>query len=146
MKLCLLAWPFLSCALVPALAVSSSDTTIDDASIRSPSLAVRDKPQDPKVDVPGGSSTIFNGIDVPPMKALEGFGFEESIKEGYWFGGPAIKIPAIFLPLNHTLMANSTCRFVKHYSPYCLHCTSIAPTWQTLYEFYYVSDTVDLPH
>ena len=30
-------------------------------------------------------------------------------------------------------------RFVKHYSPYCHHCIAIAPAWQTLYEFYYVS-------
>lgn len=28
---------------------------------------------------------------------------------------------------------------MKHYSPYCGHCIGIAPTWQTLYEFYYVS-------
>ena len=30
------------------------------------------------------------------------------------------------------------CRFIKNYSPWCPHCTAIAPTWQTLYEFYYV--------
>lgn len=29
-------------------------------------------------------------------------------------------------------------RLVKHYSPSCPHCQQIAPTWQTLYEFYYV--------
>lgn len=31
------------------------------------------------------------------------------------------------------------CRFVKFYSPYCPHCVHVAPTWQTLYEFYQTS-------
>ncbi|KAI9833533.1 MAG: hypothetical protein M1826_007147 [Phylliscum demangeonii] len=47
------------------------------------------------------------------MKSLAGDKFDEEIKDGYWF--------------------------VKHYSPYCHHCVTIAPTWQTLYEFYYTS-------
>ena len=57
--------------------------------------------------------TTFNGIQVPPLKEIEGDSFAETIKDGYWF--------------------------VKHYSPYCGHCQAIAPTWQTLHEFYYVS-------
>lgn len=56
--------------------------------------------------------TVFNGIEVPPMKELEGHKWDEQTKEGYWF--------------------------VKHYSPQCPHCIKIAPTWQKLYEFYYV--------
>ncbi|MCJ1393692.1 hypothetical protein MMC18_006568 [Xylographa bjoerkii] len=59
-------------------------------------------------------STLFNGMDVPPMKNLSGETFDEEIKDGYWF--------------------------VKHFSPYCSHCIAIAPTWQTLYEFYYTSN------
>jgi thiol-disulfide isomerase/thioredoxin len=58
-------------------------------------------------------TTFFNDKPVPPMKDLTGDGFETEIKDGYWF--------------------------VKHYSPYCQHCIAVAPTWQTLYEFYYVS-------
>lgn len=61
------------------------------------------------------SSTVFNGIKVPPMKELDGKDFEKETKDGYWF--------------------------VKHYSPYCHHCIAIAPSWQTLYEFYYTSKT-----
>lgn len=30
-------------------------------------------------------------------------------------------------------------RFIKQYSPTCHYCQKIAPAWQTLYEFYYVS-------
>lgn len=55
--------------------------------------------------------TVFNGINVPPMVELTGTKFDDEIRHGYWF--------------------------VKHYSPYCPHCLDIAPTWQTLYEFYY---------
>ena len=62
------------------------------------------------------TSTKFNGIEVPPMKELTGESFDAETKHGYWF--------------------------VKHYSPYCHHCKAIAPTWQTLYEFYYTSKPV----
>ena len=62
------------------------------------------------------TSTKFNGIEVPPMKELTGESFDKETKNGYWF--------------------------VKHYSPYCHHCKAVAPTWQTLYEFYYTSKLV----
>ncbi|CAG8972507.1 hypothetical protein HYALB_00001199 [Hymenoscyphus albidus] len=60
--------------------------------------------------------TIFNGISVPPLTEIEGESFNATVQEGYWF--------------------------VKHYSPYCPHCIEIAPTWQTLYEYYYTSKVV----
>lgn len=31
------------------------------------------------------SSTIFNGIDVPPMKELNGTDFDAETKDGYWY-------------------------------------------------------------
>ena len=30
--------------------------------------------------------TVFNGIEVPPMKELTGEGFVEEVKDGYWYG------------------------------------------------------------
>ncbi|RFU35703.1 hypothetical protein B7463_g727, partial [Scytalidium lignicola] len=61
-------------------------------------------------------TTTFNAVKVPPIPEIPGDTFNEAIKDGYWF--------------------------VKHYSPYCPHCTHIAPTWQTLYEYYYTSKSV----
>ena len=29
--------------------------------------------------------TVFNGIEVPPMKELNGTDFERDIKDGYWY-------------------------------------------------------------
>ncbi|KAL8899216.1 MAG: hypothetical protein Q9192_001688 [Flavoplaca navasiana] len=62
------------------------------------------------------SNTVFNGEEVPPMKELNGDDFDKDTSKGYWF--------------------------VKHYSPYCHHCQAIAPTWQTLYEYYYTNKPV----
>ncbi|KAL8736578.1 MAG: hypothetical protein Q9181_002348 [Wetmoreana brouardii] len=61
-------------------------------------------------------NTVFNDKEVPPMKALNGDDFDRDTSKGYWF--------------------------IKHYSPYCHHCQAIAPTWQTLYEYYYTSKPV----
>ncbi|MCJ1397264.1 hypothetical protein MMC11_000456 [Xylographa trunciseda] len=81
---------------------------------KSPSTIVEDTLTAIKEDDISNGSTVFNGMDVPPMKDLSGEIFDEEIKDGYWF--------------------------VKHFSPYCHHCIAIAPTWQTLYEFYYTSN------
>lgn len=61
---------------------------------------------------PDDDSTVFNGVRVPPLREINGEKFDEEVKSGYWF--------------------------VKHHSPYCPHCHTVAPIWQTLYEFYYV--------
>ncbi|KAL2800305.1 thioredoxin-like protein [Aspergillus keveii] len=58
--------------------------------------------------------TVFNGIEVPVITELTPDNFEETIKDGHWF--------------------------IKQYSPICPHCKAVAPTWQTLYEYYYTSD------
>ncbi|KAF3919344.1 hypothetical protein ABW21_db0203568 [Orbilia brochopaga] len=47
---------------------------------------------------------------VPELRELTPANFAETTKKGYWF--------------------------IKHYSPYCMHCIHAAPVWQALYEFY----------
>ena len=60
--------------------------------------------------------TQFNGRNVPPPTELSGGELDEAIKSGYWL--------------------------VEFWSPYCGHCKHFAPTWQTLYEYYYTQDPV----
>ncbi|KAK2630509.1 hypothetical protein QTJ16_001329 [Diplocarpon rosae] len=61
----------------------------------------------------GPKPTTFNDVEVPPLLDIEGEKFNATIQEGWWF--------------------------VKHHSPYCPHCLHVAPTWQTLYEYYFTS-------
>ncbi|RDW79591.1 hypothetical protein BP6252_04229 [Coleophoma cylindrospora] len=73
-------------------------------------------PENPAVEAEPDTSTTFNGVKVPPIPEIRGDEFDKVVADGYWF--------------------------VKHHSPYCPHCISIAPTWQTLHEFYYTSKPV----
>ncbi|PHH81338.1 hypothetical protein CDD82_999 [Ophiocordyceps australis] len=72
--------------------------------------------------VEGGDSetkpTTFNSITVPPILQLSPANWREEIKK-------------------------SRLLLVKHFSPYCPHCTDFAPTYQTMYEFYYTSTPAD---
>ncbi|KAI5207973.1 hypothetical protein AUEXF2481DRAFT_68884 [Aureobasidium subglaciale EXF-2481] len=62
----------------------------------------------------GPKGTVFNGVSVPPITELSGTTLDKDIEKGTWL--------------------------VEFFSPYCHHCKSFAPTWQTLHEFYYTSD------
>ncbi|EAA33142.2 hypothetical protein GE21DRAFT_5908 [Neurospora crassa] len=61
--------------------------------------------------------TKFNDVPVPPLIELTPDNWEKESKASKWL-------------------------MVKHYSPYCPHCIDFAPTYQTLYEFYYTSKPV----
>ncbi|KAK4924005.1 hypothetical protein LTR28_012441, partial [Elasticomyces elasticus] len=73
----------------------------------------------PTTDGGSNKGTKFNGAEVPPMRELSGETLDEDIANGYWYG------PGLL---------------VEFFSPYCHHCKAFAPTWQTLYEFYYTSN------
>ncbi|KAK3948686.1 hypothetical protein QBC32DRAFT_350946 [Pseudoneurospora amorphoporcata] len=61
--------------------------------------------------------TKFNDVSIPPLLELTPDNWEKESKASKWL-------------------------MVKHYSPYCPHCIDFAPTYQTLYEFYYTSKPV----
>lgn len=67
-------------------------------------------------DATNAEYTIFNGEKVPILKELGDEDFDTLISKGY--------------------------TAVKFYSPQCMHCTAIAPVWQTLYEYYWTSKPV----
>ncbi|EMC93266.1 hypothetical protein BAUCODRAFT_36938 [Baudoinia panamericana UAMH 10762] len=69
---------------------------------------------DAGLEVEEGST--FNGKHVPPEMYIEGAKLDETISSGYWA--------------------------VEFFSPYCHHCRAFAPTWLTLYEFYYTQEPV----
>lgn len=128
MRSALLLWAIASLALPVLSAPPDSKGAADTNENGNPAQAV-EGPTVPKAPSPetapeaatqsegeedeAPKPTKFTGITVPVMKEIEGEKFDDVVKDGYWF--------------------------VKHYSPYCGHCQAIAPTWQTLYEFYYVS-------
>ena len=106
---------------VSAAAVDSTHqlNTVEDALVEPKNeVPLKDGPQAGATnsEAVSSKSSKFNGMEVPPMKEITGEGMEQEIKNGYWF--------------------------IKHYSPYCGHCKDIAPTWQTLYEFYYTTKPV----
>ncbi|KAB2580247.1 hypothetical protein BFW01_g3115 [Lasiodiplodia theobromae] len=70
--------------------------------------------KDPKELSDEKEATVFNGKEVPPMTQLTTDNIDSKISKGNWL--------------------------VEFFSPYCHHCKAFAPTWQTLYEFYYTQD------
>ncbi|KAI1379552.1 thioredoxin-like protein [Hypoxylon crocopeplum] len=65
-------------------------------------------------DSPDQENTYFNGKRVPPLLELTADNFDNEIQQSKFV-------------------------VVKYFSPYCPHCIDFAPTYQTLYEYYYTS-------
>jgi protein disulfide-isomerase len=63
---------------------------------------------------PSEQGHVFNGKEVPEMLELTPTNFAEEMKKSKYM-------------------------LVKHYSPWCHHCQSYAPAFETTYEFYYTS-------
>ncbi|KAF7532222.1 hypothetical protein G7054_g8126 [Neopestalotiopsis clavispora] len=64
---------------------------------------------------PKKENTYFDGKKVPPLLELTADSFAEELTKTKYL-------------------------VVKYFSPYCPHCVAFAPTYQTLYEYYYTSD------
>ena len=78
--LLLLSKSLLSLLLLSSTALADDQTTKPDSvSIQT---ASPDAPASGDVVVP--PSTTFNGVEVPPMKDINGEGFDKEIKDGYW--------------------------------------------------------------
>lgn len=73
-------WSLLATAITPSLGLPSQDATKGVNQM----LERREEPKD-KVKTTDSSSTVFNGVQVPSIKEIQGTDFEESIKEGYWY-------------------------------------------------------------
>jgi protein disulfide-isomerase len=95
-----------------AAALLPSALATPDARIQPPASA----PQLHKRAISEPAEATFNGKTVPPITELSGKTFDETTDHGYWL--------------------------VEWFSPYCVHCQDFAPTWQTLYEFYYTQEPV----
>ncbi|KAK4160775.1 thioredoxin-like protein [Cladorrhinum sp. PSN259] len=75
---------------------------------------VAGSPPEPAEEDATRENTYFDGKKVPPMLELTPANWEKEAKASKYL-------------------------MVKHYSPYCIHCADFAPTFQTLYEYYYTS-------
>lgn len=82
MKPSFLAWSLLSLFSASAFATSPADSLRNHESRDSDSLVKRADTAAKE----GSTSTIFNGVEVPPMKELTPENFDETIKDGYWLG------------------------------------------------------------
>ncbi|KAH9891451.1 thioredoxin-like protein [Xylariomycetidae sp. FL2044] len=67
------------------------------------------------VNDPSKENTYFNGHRVPPLLELTTDNFDKEVQLSKFM-------------------------VVKYFNPYCGHCIAFAPTYQTLYEYYYTSE------
>ncbi|KAH6607434.1 hypothetical protein Trco_003747 [Trichoderma cornu-damae] len=88
------------------------------------------------------ASGLFGSPSAPvaAAAAAAGDGDGSKVPDNTYFDSLPVPPLIELTPNNFEKEANNTkFLFVKHYSPYCHHCVKFAPTYQTLYEFYYTS-------
>ncbi|KAK5144878.1 hypothetical protein LTR04_001448 [Oleoguttula sp. CCFEE 6159] len=106
--------PEVALEVPPRPAVATTSTSVAaGAAIPTP---LTEESLEKKTDGGSPKGTMFNGQQVPPLIEINGEKIDEEISTGFWL--------------------------VEFFSPYCHHCKAFAPTWQTLYEFYYTSKPV----
>lgn len=89
-------------ALVAALLQLSFGAAVDQAPNRMVKRAVTGaSDKGSKED----TSTLFNGVTVPAIKELPGVGFEEAIKDGYWYVSIGLARLMLFLTLRQVRKA-----------------------------------------
>ena len=78
---------FLSCIIGVTSGIQHEPNTIEDvlAETSSGIANARAGSGSTSGEAQPGSPTIFNGIEVPPMKDLAGEAFDVETKDGYWY-------------------------------------------------------------
>lgn len=82
---------FISTLLISIVLLSPPISAAQDAQNNlSPAKGPKSEPngvmlEDANSETPLPPVTVFNGIEVPPMKELNGTDFERDIKDGYWY-------------------------------------------------------------
>jgi protein disulfide-isomerase len=110
----LLPSPLLLVAVLAPLALGQEQVVENQAVPEKVTNVVPTENNNPPTQAPLDDKwTTFNNQPVPPITELTGDTIEEHIKNGY--------------------------TAIKFYSPQCHHCLTVAPVWQTLYEFYWTS-------
>ena len=105
---------FLACAVAFARADAISDTEAEDDVV---------------------ASTKFNGQTVPPLLELTPDNWNDEVNKTRWLMIKHYRYAAPCFKASRDLLTLS--------SPYCGHCLDFAPTFQTIYEFYYTSKSSD---
>lgn len=111
----LLALPLISSAFASRLEQPVADLALPKRQLDIPDAGGKfEGDTSTTTDGGAGETTLFNGKRVPKALELSGAELDDTIKDGYWL--------------------------VEFFSPYCHHCKAFAPTWQTMFEYYYTSD------
>ena len=86
-------------ALVAALLQPSFGAALDQAPSNEGARLVKRAGASDEGSSKEDTSTVFNGVPVPAIKELPAVGFEEAIKDGYWYVAAGLAHPMLLLTL-----------------------------------------------